>query len=880
MLAILVSFGGGFLLANSGGAGELLEDTLLAKKDKDTKKDKKKDDASAEDEDKEAEDDGIDADGAGNGGLDAGAAGNGMTNTGYVDTGGTHASGTSASNSFSIKMSSLCTFSDPSGLSFDRRYVLHGGSSCTPAKRASRGGKYTCKEAYAILYTKGGKAAGEYLCYVMGSESQAQSLVSEWSGSGMTCGRWGDVVYVYSTGSYVQTSIDTYYKAGSITSATPEAYLGMGFYFGGMTEYRPSGNQNNSNNSSNPSTPDNPNTPDNPSTPDNPNTPDNPDIPDNPNNPDNPDKPDNPDNPDKPNNPVLDPVKINESCTSEDPMDIAFDTRYVLYGAPGSVAVMGESMGFEQMGIKAEINSVYQFYYAKDKKMVRAYTYYETAGEADAKEIQKILPQMMEMLGKKAEVSVKGNVAIVKDDAVQSTIDGLAGNKLISEATPDAYVAFMLSTGYVEYKAPDDSENAVKIDGWYTAKDPTDIAFDTRYVLYGAPDSPAVAGEVMGFQYMGINTEIKGIYKILFAKDGKTVRANTYYVTPGEADAEEMRQTLPQMLQMMGSTAKVSAEKNLVVTQEDEIQKTIDGMAGNGLISEATAEAYIKFLMNPATNGYTEFNNPSEKTIFTLRMTEQGSCIVQSETLPEEEGRPEEEGQLAEIEAAEEPQPEERATEEPAEGTDLPEAGDAESEEPDNFDPDTAGSVEGAPGNTEDISESTEDTSGNIENVSENTEDTQGSTEDTPDGEDAAKDQEDVQIPFDPSKAGSVTNGDAADKDADADETQRGGKDLVITAGYHYQDPENLAYDERFVFHGGADSALAQVASEEKKAAVSEVYVIYYMKDQEAAAEFRCYVINEEVVCEETKKEDLQTPAGYREFMKEEYGLTEATSRK
>ena len=93
-----------------------------------------------------------------------------------MDNGGAQVSGTSASNSYSIsysiKMSDLCTFSDPSGISFDRRYVLHGGSDCMPARRAANQG-YSCKEAYVVLYAKGGKAAGEYVCYVMSSEAEA-----------------------------------------------------------------------------------------------------------------------------------------------------------------------------------------------------------------------------------------------------------------------------------------------------------------------------------------------------------------------------------------------------------------------------------------------------------------------------------------------------------------------------------------------------------------------------------------------------------------------------------------------------------------------------------------------------------------------------------
>ena len=210
-LVLCLSFGGGYLLSKNGGVDELLEETGL------TKNSKKNKDSGKGNTDK---DDGVDAGAAGAGGDansgdagNAGGAGNDSTQqTGYVDNGGASVGGRSASNSYSIKMSDLCTFSDPSGISFDTRYVLYGGADCHPAKKASASG-YSCKAAYVVLYAKGGKAAGEYQCFVMNNESDAQGLAGKYAsiynGGGQSSGRWGDVVYVYSSGSYVQTSIDT-----------------------------------------------------------------------------------------------------------------------------------------------------------------------------------------------------------------------------------------------------------------------------------------------------------------------------------------------------------------------------------------------------------------------------------------------------------------------------------------------------------------------------------------------------------------------------------------------------------------------------------------------------------------------------------------------
>ena len=67
----------------------------------------------------------------------------------------------------------------------------------------------------------------------------ASAYAGVYNGGGQSAGRWGDVVYVYSSGDYVQTSIRTYYDQGVIKSETPAAYLGMQFYFGGMSEYQP-----------------------------------------------------------------------------------------------------------------------------------------------------------------------------------------------------------------------------------------------------------------------------------------------------------------------------------------------------------------------------------------------------------------------------------------------------------------------------------------------------------------------------------------------------------------------------------------------------------------------------------------------------------------
>ena len=152
---LCAGFGSGYLIAEKGGVDEFLEDTILSKDDKKEDKDNKnKNDNSKKKDDK------TDAGSAGNKKNDAAGAGSNTTKTNYVDNGGANVGGTSASESFSIKMSDMCTFSDPSGISFDTRYVLYGGSDCMPAKKAASIG-YNCQGVYVILYASGGKAAGD-----------------------------------------------------------------------------------------------------------------------------------------------------------------------------------------------------------------------------------------------------------------------------------------------------------------------------------------------------------------------------------------------------------------------------------------------------------------------------------------------------------------------------------------------------------------------------------------------------------------------------------------------------------------------------------------------------------------------------------------------
>ena len=81
---------------------------------------------------------------------------------------------------------------------------------------------------------------------------------------------------------------------------------------------------------------------------------------------------------------------------------------------------------------------------------------------------------------------------------------------------------------------------------------------------------------------------------------------------------------------------------------------------------------------------------------------------------------------------------------------------------------------------------------------------------------------------------------------------------------------------------------MAVQTAEETLTAVSDVYIIIYVKDGKVLTEYRCYVMDNQVICNETKPEDLEallnslsgmetpyevSPAGYGSFMEQVYGL-------
>ena len=134
---------------------------------------------------------------------------------------------------------------------------------------------------------------------------------------------------------------------------------------------------------------------------------------------------------------------------------------------------------------------------------------------------------------------------------------------------------------------------------------------------------------------------------------------------------------------------------------------------------------------------------------------------------------------------------------------------------------------------------------------------------------------------FDPSLAGSVETPEVKEDNP---------ADIVITADYTYKDPEGYEYGARYVFHGDGESGLAGMIAAERNGTVSDVYLIFYEKDGNITAEYRCFVLDGAAVCEETKPEDLAdllgslpgmekayeaSTKGYVEFIRDVYRLEE-----
>lgn len=906
---------GAYLITKNGGIEELLEDSPLADLADKIKGDDV-DAGSAGNQDKDG------ADGASGAGGASGTDG-AVQQTGYVDNGGAQVGGTSASNSYPIKMSDLCTFSDPSGLSFDTRYVLHGGSDCIPAKRANAQG-YSCKEAYVVLYAKGGQAAGEYVCYVMSSEAEAQRMASAYAGvyngGGQSAGRWGDVVYVYSSGDYVQTSIRTYYDQGVIKSETPAAYLGMQFYFGGMSEYQPpassgngSGGSGGGGGGSTPggSTPGGTtpggNTPGG-------NTPGG-DTPVGPEEPDQPDEPDDPDTPDPSGETsvaVTDeqltdkleealatadnsfPVELTDKYTFEDPEGLEYDTRYVLYGGKGSGAVSAVSMA------GATANGVYDIYYLKDGEIVRGYRCFDAASTADAEQLKAIYGYQT-VVGEDGEpvqtgmgeAEVAGRVTVLQWDPDMLKMMISVYSK---DGTPEGYMqALKKNDGYCYFRNPNPAEEpsdgltgttpeesfTVTVSDSYTFDEAQVLPgteYDRRYVLYG--------DETNGF---AAQQGARAFYDVIYEQNSQALYEIKIYVMPGEEEA----QTLAGQLVTAGMYAVAMPGTDAVLVIGTDLQGTIDDYAESGLIAEATPRAYIEgFLMKV---GMTEVTADGNALSYTFApQADLNRLLYEAEGLLETSGAQWNEMEFEPLipapgvldpEADLSPESVAQAARE-AEAFDPADAGvmAEDAGQQDSFDPASAGNVGQAADGQGEMAQAADGASqGEVFDPS-----TAGSVPAGTDGTGAAGEAAADGGMAEESGGTALTVGSTAQwNDADFDDaadrlragSAAGPQELTVGEGVCFADPQDLDFDTRLVYWGDGQSALAAELSAQRQMTLSQVYEIVYVKSGQAAAQYRCIVAGDHIFCQRMKPEKLAErisalPAGQPAFEASLQGYT------
>lgn len=513
-----------------------------------------------------------------------------MEATPMVQSSGLSVSGTSAEDSFDIPMSDLYTFTDPS-LSFDTRYVLYGGSGCMMAKQAGAQG-YTCIGAYEILYTSGGRAAAEYKFWVMGSVSDAigwEAYMSpNYNDSNCSISRHGDVVCLYTKGSYVQESyIDFYYKQGVIESATAKAYLKMPFFFNGMSDYHGSGNKP----SGGSETPDPAPAPGPSPTPGPAPAPG-----------------PQPSGDDKENSKD---IPITGSYTFKDPEGLDFDIRYVLVCEDKNASAVKTVADMA----KADIVSVYEILYVKNGKAVAEYKCYVAADDAQAKKIADTY-QMPDGL--------HGDVMILCNDKamLDQMMDIGVKYGYISAATPEAYIHYLMSTeGFKEYKGdggsaplpdpkpvpgpgPDPTPDpapgppveefvpdfkeipTVQITKDYSFTDPDGLDYAVRFGAYGGKDCPfAVQYQAVGYSDM-----------IYADQEGKAAAEYKFYVMENEDAARTLRE------QFAGYGADAALSRGTVVcvaVSGKEAQDNIDVFAQYGQIPKATVKAYFDTVAAP-----------------------------------------------------------------------------------------------------------------------------------------------------------------------------------------------------------------------------------------------------------------------------------------
>ena len=135
-----------------------------------------------------------------------------------------------------IPLSDDYTFTDPTDLDFDTRYVYAGYEGCKLLSDMKNFG-YEATAMYEILYTKDGEFVGEYQYFVCADETMAGDLTAYFQGQGQKVTQDGKVLYAFNDGDTVLAMAMTYQGMGVVADETPESYLSFTADFNGLTEY-------------------------------------------------------------------------------------------------------------------------------------------------------------------------------------------------------------------------------------------------------------------------------------------------------------------------------------------------------------------------------------------------------------------------------------------------------------------------------------------------------------------------------------------------------------------------------------------------------------------------------------------------------------------
>lgn len=135
-----------------------------------------------------------------------------------------------------IQMTEDYTFTDPTDLDFDTRYVYVGYEDCKLLSDMKNVG-LEATAIYEILYTKNGEYAGEYQYFICPDETLAADLTAYYQGQGQNVTQDGKAVYAFTDGETLLGMVMTYQGMGMIPDETPESYLNFMADFNGLVEY-------------------------------------------------------------------------------------------------------------------------------------------------------------------------------------------------------------------------------------------------------------------------------------------------------------------------------------------------------------------------------------------------------------------------------------------------------------------------------------------------------------------------------------------------------------------------------------------------------------------------------------------------------------------